>query len=337
MKTKAIVLEQYNRNIIRALLGLKEAETELPEPGPDEVLIKVHAAPCNPSDIAFMQGGCNIVKALPAVPGFEGSGTIVETGKNIPAGLAGKKVSFFIQDDRPGSWAGYVVAHKRSIILLDDRMDLDQAACFSVNPLTAFAMVEEARKTGTKGIIQNASGGQVAHFIRKIATGYGMEVIDVVRKEENAAALRNGGAKHVLVETDTELKEKLKLLARETDALIAFDAVAGEQSGILFNALPENGRLIIYGGLSNKPVSGLNALDIIFKNKTVTGFNLPQWKSGLTEKEFEEIINRLPAKFIDGTLKTAIQGETGFKNIAKGLRNYITNMSAGKILIKPGL
>ncbi len=337
MKSKAVLLEQYNRNIIRVLLGLKVTEYPLPSPGENEVLIKVHAAPCNPSDIAFMQGGYNIVKPLPAVPGFEGSGIVVEKGKNLPQDIIGKKVSFFIQDNRPGSWAEYVTADKESIIILDDKMDMDQAACFSVNPVTAFAMLQMARIAGTGAFIQNASGGQVAGFMRKLAREQGMEVIDIVRKEENIQTLKEQGAKYVFAENDPELSEKLKSLADKLNAVFAFDAVSGLQSGILFNALPENGQLIVYGGLSNKPVSGLNPLEIIFKNKKVSGFSLPQWKAALTEKEFEEVINRLQKKFLDGTLHTAIQGETGFSNLAKNLRNYIADMSAGKMLIKPAL
>ena len=62
---KAVLLKAYNKNIIRAMLGLSIEERKVPKPDIDEVIIKVHASPVNPSDIAFIQGSYNIVKSLP--------------------------------------------------------------------------------------------------------------------------------------------------------------------------------------------------------------------------------------------------------------------------------
>ena len=101
---RSIVLPAYNKNVLRAILNLQIQEKELPVPGDNEVLIKTHAAPVNPSDIAFIQGSYNVVKTLPAAPGFEGSGIIADAGKHARH-LIGKKVSSFVQDDRDGTYA----------------------------------------------------------------------------------------------------------------------------------------------------------------------------------------------------------------------------------------
>ncbi len=100
---KKVVLPSYNKNIIRAIRSLQVETCDDLQVGKDEVFIKVHAAPCNPSDIAFLMGGYNIVKELPAVPGFEGSGIVEEAGEGAED-LIGKKVSFFIQEENCGSW-----------------------------------------------------------------------------------------------------------------------------------------------------------------------------------------------------------------------------------------
>jgi NADPH:quinone reductase-like Zn-dependent oxidoreductase len=331
---KSVVLPAYNKNVLRAILSLEIQEKELPKLRDDEVLIKTHAAPVNPSDIAFIQGGYNIVKPLPAVPGFEGSGVIVDAGKNAKE-LIHKKVSAFVQTNVDGSWAEYFVARKKDLIILLDQMDMDQAGCFTVNPFTAWALMEIALIRESKAIIQNAAGSQLAAFIRTMAKENGMEVINIVRKAETAALLKKQGAQHVLNQADDTFEEQLAALSKQLQANTAFDAVGGELSGQMFNALADDSELVVYGGLSNKPAIGFGLKDLIFKNKIVSGFNLMDWKRELDTSEFEQVSNELQEKIISGVYTTEIQKTVGLDQIVQGLKTYLGNMSGGKILIKP--
>jgi len=331
---KSIILPAYNKNVLRAMLSLKLEETQEPALKDDEVLIKTHAAVCNPSDIAFIQGVYNIVKPLPAVPGFEGAGQVVKTGKNATS-FQGKNVSAFVQSDNSGTWSEYFVASISDIIVLDKEMDLDQGACFTVNPFTAYGLFETVRIAAAKAIIQNASGGQVAMFIRKMAEEFGCKVIDIVRKQSTADLLIEEGAEFVLNETDEDFDEKLKQITGELKPTVAFDAVGGMLSGKMYNALAPHSDLVVYGGLSNKPMSDLSVMGAIFHDKVISGFNLIDWKNQLAEGEFEEISTLLQQKFIDGTYVTKINNITSMEDIVKGLKTYLGNMSSGKLLIKP--
>ncbi len=331
---KSVILPSYNKNIIRAMLGLKIADLEIPEPGNNDVLIKVHAAPVNPSDIAFIQGAYNVVKSLPAVPGFEASGTVVNTGINT-RNLLGKKVSCFVQDDESGTWSEFVVANKNDVIVLKDNMNLDQAACFTVNPITAYGMFDIALLRESKAIIQNAAGGQVPAFIRMMADENNIHVIDIVRKQESADKLIQEGAKYVLVENNVDFVEKLNNLVNDLNATIAYDAVGGSLSGLMFNAMPSDSELVVYGGLSNKPISDIDVMEMIFNNKIVSGFNLVDWKSEIDNEEFNSITENLQDKFISGSYKTKIKDFYSLDDVVSGLRSYISDMSSGKILIKP--
>ena len=331
---KGVILSQYNKNIIRAMLGLKVEERTLSKPGDNEVLIKIHAAPVNPSDIAFMQGGYNIVKTLPAVIGFEGAGTVEETGKNLKH-LAGKKVSCFVQEDRDGTWAEYVITTVDNLLVIDDEMELDQAACFTVNPFTAYGLMNIALMRESKAVMQNAASGQVGLFIRKMAHEKGLAVINIVRKEETARMLRDEGEQYVFCETDDHFNEALCETARQLQATTAFDAVGGNLAGIMFNAMPSDSELVVYGGLSNKPAGGFDTMDLIFNDKIVSGFNLPEWKKELEQSEFETVSRMLQQKFMAGEYQTKIQGKTPLQDVVKGLRQYIGAMSRGKILLVP--
>ena len=99
--------------------------------------------------------------------------------------------------------------------------------------------------------------------------------------------------------------------------------------------MPDNAELILYGGLSGQDLAKIDSLDLIFRNKLLSGFSLMNWMDELEEGEFEEISDYLQDLFIDGTFKTDIQGTYSLDEVVKGIRTYIGNMSAGKILIKP--
>ncbi len=331
---KSIILPAYNKNIIRAMLSLGIEDVDMPQVGEHEVLVKTHAAPVNPSDIAFIQGSYNIKKTLPAAPGFEASGKVVATADSCKQ-LLGKKISAFVQDDRGGSWAEYFVANKNDLIVLDAQMDMDQAACFTVNPFTAYGLFEIALMRESKAILQNASGGQTAAFIRKMAEDAGMAVIDIVRKEEVKSQLMDNGAKYVLLENDESFEDELISLCKKLEATTAFDAVGGPLAGSMFNAMPADSELVCYGGLSGKAMSGLDTMDVIFDNKIISGFNLMDWKAELEEGAFESISMDLQKKFINHQLSTDIQGSIPLEKLARGLKSYISNMSGGKVLIKP--
>lgn len=331
---RKVVLPAYNKNILKAILSFKVVESDMPKPRKNEVMIKVHAAPCNPSDIAFIEGNYNIVKSLPAVPGFEGSGVVIDAGEGAE-NLIDKKVCFFVQDDRDGSWAEFVCVGKKNLVVLEDEMDMDQAACFAINPFTARGLLDIALLHNTSCIIQNAAGGQVAAFVRQMAKELDIQVIDIVRKQESLASLKREGAKYVLLESDPKFEEKLQKWTKKLEALLAYDAVGGTLSGKIFHSMPEGSELVVYGGLSNQPVTGIDTMGLIFKDKIISGFNLATWREMLDDEYFDEVSAEMQSHFISGKYKTRIQARTDFDNITQGLTNYLRQMSAGKILIRP--
>jgi NADPH:quinone reductase-like Zn-dependent oxidoreductase len=330
---KKVVLPAYNKNIIRALRSLHVEQCALSQPGKDEVLIEVHAAPCNPSDIAFMMGGYNIVKAVPTVPGFEGSGIVVEAGEGAED-IIGRKVSFFIQEENCGSWSEFLISNRKKLVVLDDAMDMDQAACFAINPFTARGLLDIALLRDNHAVIQNAAGGQVAAFVRQMAGDMDIEVIDIVRKQESVERLKKEGAKHILLESDPQFEMKLEKSARKLDARLAFDAVGGSLAGQIFNAMPHDAELVSYGGLSTKHISGIDSMDLIFHDKIISGFNLPEWREQMDDDFFEQVSLEMQQMFISGTYQTKIQGSIGFDNIGDGLIHCLRNLSKGKMLIK---
>lgn len=331
---KAVILPAYNKNLIRALIGMKIEERPIPEPAEGQVQIKMEAAPCNPSDIAFLCGVYNIVKPLPCIPGFEGCGIITKVSEGLDECFIGKRVSCFVQDDEGGTWSEYVVAKITDCIFLKEEMSIEQAACFVVNPFTAYGLYDLAQEDYCEAIIQNAALGQVGRFIRVFAKNDNLKVINIVRKAEQVDQLKAEGEDYVLDSSSENFVEDLKTLAHQLKATMAFDAVGGEMTAQLMNAMPADSEVIIYGGLSGKAITGINPMGLIFDRKILSGFNLMDWMGNLIDGEFEEVSDYLQDLFIDGTLKTDIQGSYAHEDVVKGIRAYIANMSGGKILIK---
>ena len=333
---KAITLPAYQGNIIRALRSLEIQEKELPVLNSDEVLIEIAAAPLNPSDLAFIQGGYNIRKALPAIPGFEGAGKVIQTGSSTVAkNMHGNRVSFFSQSDRGGSWSTHIPVNAGDCVAIGNELPDEQAACFSVNPFTAYAMVDLAGRHGSKAIIQNAAAGQVGKFINVLAERASIQVISIVRKEEHVNMLKTAGNKFVLWNQEEDFLQKLKELASSLDAHIAFDAVGGEQGGQLLGAMPDDSMLYLYGALGGRTLSEIPATDVIFSRKSIQGFNMNEWKDKLDSKSFQDISTQLQELFSEGILKTEIQGSFPLAEYEKALMQYIRGMSAGKALLLP--
>ena len=109
--------------------SLAVVEIPVPQPGPGEVLVRIHASPINPSDLLFIRGIYGFQKPLPAVPGFEGSGTVVAAGSGIlPALLKGRRVACTAADSNVpgGTWAEYLVTSAQLCVPLQKHVDMEQ-------------------------------------------------------------------------------------------------------------------------------------------------------------------------------------------------------------------
>jgi len=333
--TTAVVLPAYEENLLRAILSLRTVKVTLRRPGPGEVVVQLLAAPVNPSDIAFMRGDYSIRKPLPAVPGFEGSGRVVAAGTGCE-NLLNKRIACYVGDAQTGTWSEYFIAMGNDCMVLKEKVGDEQAACFAVNPFTAYGLAEMAIAHHAPAIILNAAMSRVASMIRKLCSPKGITAINLVRKPDQVCLLKEKGEDHVLCTADKDFPALLREAAHALGATLALDAVAGEGAGMILNAMPAGSRLLVYGGLSGMPLSGFDTLAMIFHNKRVEGFNLGDWLGVKKVEEIQEISCLLQEMIIRGDFKTDIQASFPLTEAAGALKAYIRNMSKGKVLLKPG-
>lgn len=156
---RAIVVTEYGKS-----LEIKELPVPVPKEG--QVLIKMEASPINPSDLGYVGGNYRATgKVLPSVPGFEGSGTIVQSGGGIIGwSLVGKRVAVAAPDNLDGTWAEYMVTDAKRCLPIPNEISFEEAASTFVNPLTCAAMLEIAKAGKHKSVIQTAACSQLGRM-----------------------------------------------------------------------------------------------------------------------------------------------------------------------------
>jgi NADPH2:quinone reductase len=316
--------------------SLTVAEVPVPRPGPGEVLVKVFASPVNPSDLMFITGNYGFKKPLPATPGFEGSGTVVEAGSGMMAGfMKGRRVACAAADakSKGGLWAEYVVTAAQFCVPLSKKVEMEHGATMLVNPLTAWALVDAARRGGHRAAVQTAAASALGRMVVRLGQKFSLPIVNVVRRPEQADLLRSMGAEHVLNSSDAGFDDDLRRVCHQLGASIAFDAVAGETSGRVLRAQPHGSRMLVYGGLSLKAVE-IDPGSLVYEGKHVEGFWLSGWlrkKNMLSQLRMARQVQEL----LSGDLKTEIRVRLPLERAGEGIAQYAADMTAGKVLLVP--
>ena len=233
-------------------LELSLQPTSIPAPAADEVVVRIEAAPINPSDLGLLLANAdwsqakasgspelpvltaslspNAVQAMAAridvsMPvGNEGAGTVTASGSSASAqALLGKKVAVL----GGAMYAQYrCVKVNQCLVLPEDASAAVGASCF-VNPLTALGMVGTMRREGHKALVHTAAASNLGQMLNRLCLEDGVALVNIVRKKDQEDLLRAAGANHVVrSDSPTFLKELTDALAT-TGATIAFDAIGG--------------------------------------------------------------------------------------------------------------
>lgn len=329
---RAIELRDYDAQPESLVL----VERPVPGPGRGQVLIRVAAAPINPSDLMFVRGLYGFKKELPAIPGFEGSGTVMAAGAGLmPRILLGRRVACAASDarNRFGTWAEYVVTSAETVVPLSRSVDLEQAAMMLVNPLSAWALVDIARRGHHRALIQTAAASALGKMVVRLGHRFSLPVINVVRRIEQADELRALGAEHVVVSTDAHFDRQLTLLAGRLRATLALEAVSGDLTRRVLDAMPRGSQVLIYGALSLEAAQ-LNPAALIFGGKRVAGFWLTDWLRDMSLWERFRVARQVQRMLV-GDLQTRVQARVPLEAGAEALEQYARTMSAGKVLFVP--
>jgi len=242
------------RSLIKASgeLELSLARVPIPEPAPDEVVVRIEGSPINPSDLGLLLGAADVATAtlsgtvdepvltakVPAplmramagrldesMPvGNEGAGVVIAAGGSDAAqALLGKTVAIL----GGAMYAQYRCVKAADCLLLPpDATAADGASCF-VNPLTALGMVETMRREGHTALVHTAAASNLGQMLNKICLKDGVGLVNIVRSAEQANLLKGIGAVHVCDSSAPSFMDDLIEALVATGATLAFDAIGG--------------------------------------------------------------------------------------------------------------
>ena len=314
-------------------------EKSLPTLRKGQVLIKMLAAPVNPSDLVYLLGKYGLAPNNGAFVGFEGCGVVVDANAGVYGRwLKGKRVAVSAQPGCDGVWAEYAITKANYCLPVRKELSDEQAATIIVNPCTSVCLVERAMELGAKAIVINAAASQVGKGVIRYAKLKGVKTIATVRSESNVASLQGLGADSVLLTSQDNFEETLKKTAKAFNASVLLDSVAAEDTPKLLKAMPNSSTAIVYGRLTETydPLGGLfSVADAIFRDIRIEGFWLAKYIGDVSPLKVLALSSKVQKLFAQGVFKTDIYASVGFEDFAKALDHYATNKSDGKVILLP--
>jgi len=323
---KAVFLEKPEGKLV-------VREVKIPNPGPNEVLIKMAAAPVNPSDLARIRNAHKEYDLATFIPGLEGSGTVVAAGNGIlPHLWLGKRVACSAEYSTSGSWAEYMVTKAGMCFPLGSKVSDEQGSMSLVNPLTALAFFEIAKQNKHKALINNAAASALGRMVELLGKKRRIPVINIVRNQTQADKLHQLGSQFILNSSDPSFINDLAALSNDLKATILFDSVCSPLLLKMIDALPDSSSVIIYGNLSGEEQLMVNPRTLIDRGIKISGFFL-----GSRSKEnglFKNMINlREVRSLMSSDLLIEVQGTYPLTSTQEAVDTYLNNMSAGKVLL----
>ena len=374
--------EQYSKEIRSKAtsdgnIELSIAKVEKPVPGDDEVLIEVQASPINPSDLGLLLSfaadvqninvtgsGDDTVATMPVHPavmgslkprldesmpvGNEGAGVIIDAGINAKD-LIGKTVGLA----GGAMYSQYRCVPAASCLVMDEGTTPKQAASSFVNPLTALAFVETMKMENHTALVHTAAASNLGQMLIKICKDDGIQLVNIVRKQEQVDLLKSIGAEYVCNTSDESFMDDLVTALVETGATLGFDATGGGNNGELPGqilaameiAANKNAteysrygsdtykQVYIYGGLDQSPTVLKRAFGLSWG---LGGWLLTPMIGKIGMERFQEMRMRV-AREISTTFASSYAKEISFEEMLQPetIREYAKQATGKKYLVNP--
>ena len=326
-KTIKVVVYQRHGNPADVLEIKAE---QWPKPAPDEAVVAMSAAPINPADINAIEGKYPGRREIPAVPGFEGAGVVVEVGgsaKNIANG------ALVILPHHIGTWREAVAVKASELVAVPPEIEPVHAAMLKINPMTAWRLLHDYVDLARGDwLILNAANSAIGRAVIQIARELGFKTVNVVRRAELIDELRAEGGDVVLIDNE-KLRDEVKAATSGAPIRLGLNSVGGDSALRLANCLAFGGTLVSFGAMSLQPLKIPTGL-LIFKDLRLRGIWINKWYDEATMAERMAAFNPLFDMAKRGLLKTKVEKAYPLDDAKAAVAHAMHDKRSGKIIFQ---
>ena len=202
-----------------------------------------------------------------------------------------------------------------------------------VNPMTALAFLDFARKNKAKAVVLTAAASALGKMTTVLMERCGIKILHVVRSQAGVEELQKISRQHIMNSTDPDFVTEFRAWCLEHNARLIFDAVGGELVNQLLDEMPSGATIILYGNLSKQKVEFMPP-QLIRENKKLIGFFLGHYVQ--EQGMLKTLINlRKVNRMLKGGMASRVQGVFALNEVQKAIETYEENMGKGKVLLRP--
>ena len=301
-----------------------------PTPAPGEVIVKMRAAPINPADLNQIEGKYPVRAELPATPGFEGAGIVVDVGSDVKDLTSGALV---ILPHNVGTWRDAVAVNAGELVVVPADIKPVHAAMLKINPMTAWRLLHDYVELARGDwLIQNAANSAAGRAVIQIAHQLGYKTVNVVRRSELIDELRAEGGDIVLVDSEN-LRREVEDAIGGPPIRLGLNAVGGESALRLANCLAPGSTLVTYGAMSLQPLKIPNGL-LIFKDLRFRGIWINKWYDNATPAQRMEAFQHLFELAKRGLLQTKVEQAYPLSEAKTAVAHAARGQRSGKIIFE---
>jgi trans-2-enoyl-CoA reductase len=311
---------------------LRVATEPWPKPAADEAIVEMRDAPINPADLNAIEGKYPGRREVPAVPGFEGAGIVVDLGADVKTVAIGALV---ILPHNVGTWREVLAVRASELVAVPPEIEPVHAAMLKINPMTAWRLLHDyVDLKPDDWLIQNAANSAAGRAVIQIARELGYKTVNVVRRAELIDELRAEGGNIVLVDGEN-LREEVRSATSGAPIRLGLNAVGGESALRLANTLAPESTLVTFGAMSLQPLKIPNGL-LIFKDLRFRGIWINKWYDNATMEQRMEAFRPLFKMARRGLLKTKVEKAYSLGEMKTAVAHAAQGKRSGKIIFEFG-
>jgi NADPH2:quinone reductase len=319
---KAIVVHEFGPPEV-----MKLEQFPTPQAGPDQAVVRMHAAGVNPFDTYMRAGTYAIKPQLPYVPGGEGAGVVESVGEGVNQFKPGDRV--YVGHPLTGTYAEYTLALESQLHRLPDRVTYNQGAGIYVACGTAYhALYHHADARAAETLLVHGASGGVGIAAVQIARAMGMTVFGTAGTDKGLELVRSVGAQQAFNHRNTGYTDAILKATGGRGVDVVLEMLANVNLAADLKLLARFGRVIVIGSRGDITIT---PRDLMARTASVKGFVL--W--GISEADEADVHAGLYAGLENGTVRPIVGKELPLGEAVRAHKEILETGAHGKVILVP--